>query len=390
MFGLLCILASCGGGGSGSSSTSGGTSSNSSSSQPQPNFTFAVQGTTVTVQQGGGDGESGITARAVFSGTGTVQVSFQNLPVGVGTTPAAPFTLSSGNGNGQVDVDFYASASTPLGTSTVTVTATEGAITESASFSLTVAPKAAFNLSLSTSNLSVVPGSLANVVMTVTSTSGPLPSGVSFQFSNAPSNGGVTFRESLTGVTTQTAITSTMIVDANATAQPVQNFPVVVTASNANQSSVALLMLSVNSGYAPITAPTRSFFKRTNQDVTGAVYDQARKLVFATVLALDEVLVFSSTTGNLQATIPVDRPMGIDESADGKTVYVGSWGAQIAVIDPDSLQVIRLVPGPAPANASSSHIYYSPVFLVTLANGNVLITSQLDGTTASYLYIWDP
>lgn len=60
---------------------------------------------------------------------------------------------------------------------------------------------------------------------------------------------------------------------------------------------------------------------RTDQSPTGAVYDQARKLLFVIVEILNEVVVLSSVDGHRVATIPVSYPSGIDESADGSAIY---------------------------------------------------------------------
>ncbi len=119
-------------------------------------------------------------------------------------------------------------------------------------------------------------------------------------------------------------------------------------------------------------------------------YDRSRKLVFATVEALNEVLVFSSADASLRATIPVDRPWGIDESADASRVYVGSWNATVAVIDPDSLQVVQVAN--APANASAGVLagdHYSLQSLVALTNGKVLIAGSVDVVGGNLFFLLD-
>ena len=83
--------------------------------------------------------------------------------------------------------------------------------------------------------------------------------------------------------------------------------------------------------------------------------------------------MFSSVDGTVRATIPVQEPVGIDESADGTKVYVGGFSTYINVIDPDQLQVVQLVFFPF------STSFYYPDYLVTLSNGSVLPDRSIGG-----------
>jgi DNA-binding beta-propeller fold protein YncE len=127
-------------------------------------------------------------------------------------------------------------------------------------------------------------------------------------------------------------------------------------------------------------------------DPTGGVYDQARKLLFVTVRQLNLVLVYSTVDNSLRATISVDQPQGIDESLDGKKVYVGTLTPNFAVIDPDLLQVIQTVPGPPLSNPNFPGETLFPFTLAALSNGKVLVEAT-DGESISIaggIFLWDP
>jgi YVTN family beta-propeller protein len=374
-----CAFTACGGGSAGTNEGGNGSNPPSPPSAPAPTFQMSVQSSPVVIQQAGESQSVSLAANGSFSGT--VEVSLQGVPSGVTVTPPGPFSLTAR----QLQyVSFSASATTPTGTSTITVTGTSGSVTETASLTLTVNGPAPFQINLSTNSVSLAPGAEAAVQVSVT---GPSGTSLMTSLSNLPVNSGLIIYPPEQLLTPATPVSFT--VQADALAEPLAGFPLTVTASSGDQSNIATLLLSVNVPYSQSVAPTRSFFVRTDEDVTGAVYDPVRKLVFATVEYLDEVVVYSSVDGTLKATIPADRPQGIDESADGTKVYVGSWGAQIAVIDPDALQVVQLVPGPTPPSTADT-TYFSPYYLVAMSNGKVLILETVDGIVEDHLYLWDP
>jgi hypothetical protein len=168
-------------------------------------------------------------------------------------------------------------------------------------------------------------------------------------------------------------------------AQPLQSFPMVVTATdtvNPSNSSVSVVPLTVSVPFSSSTVPTRSTFVRTDQSPTGVVYDQMRKLLFVSVEILNEVDVLSSIDGHLVARIPVFFPASIDESADGSAVYVVSpYSSFITTIDPNRLEVIHQTT--IPNNQIGIEI-------ATLANGNVLILPSPPDVVASPYFMWNP
>jgi len=193
------------------------------------------------------------------------------------------------------------------------LTGTGGNLTRTASFTLTVTVIAPFRLSLSTSQISLSPGQQTEFTATVTSTSGNLPSGnVFLSLSDLSANSGLELYQVGTQTVTPTAVSQEFSLTADPDAQPLQNFTVDVTAALGTDTSLSSVQLSVTNTFSSATTLPRSTFVPAGADVTRAVYDPARKLVFASVDLLNEVLVCSSTDGTLVATIPVDRPSGID------------------------------------------------------------------------------
>jgi DNA-binding beta-propeller fold protein YncE len=353
---------------------------------PPPDFTFNVDGATLTTQQQGNPQAFGITTEGQF--VGTVLVTIQNLPAGVSAYPPGPFNLSSGAG---VTVTVFASASTPTGNYTVTIAGTLGQTVHTAMINLIVNSGAPFQLSLSQNILSMMPATQANLTATVSGISGGISSQIVFSYSALPQTSGVEWTQSPYPTVTATSWSQPITVTATVFAQPLQNFPWIITATSGNNSSSVLLPISVSTSFPAITKPNRSTFVRTDEDVTGVAYDQSRKLIFATVEGLNEVLVYSSTDASLRTTIPVDRPWRIDEAADGSKVYVGSWNASVTVIDPNSLEVVQVINGPAnvsPTVLAGDH--YSFQNLVALSNGTVLIAGSVDVLGGNLFFLMDP
>ncbi len=174
--------------------------------------------------------------------------------------------------------------------------------------------------------------------------------------------------------------------EAGVLAQPVQNFPIVVTATdNSNNSYVVVVPLTI-SVPSSSTNPTRSTFARTDQGPTGVVYDQARKLLFVSVEVLNQVAVFSSVDGHRVATIPVQYPAGIDESVDGSAVYVVSpYFSYITTIDPNLLQVVQETNIPQSGSGQNAFTFQ----LVTLSNGDVFFLPN-QAPTGPMAYLWNP
>jgi hypothetical protein len=385
LFPLVLGLVSCGGGPSGSL-------------QPPPppppaaDFILSAESPTVTAQQGGAPQYQLLQASALNGFTGTINLTVSGLPAGVTTlqtVQGGPLSIQvTANGGLQASsFQLIASSAAVLGTSTVTVTGTSGSITHTAPFSLAVTQGAPFAIQVSPPSLSLTPVSQRSGQVSITAAGG---NATQFQLNIAgPQVAGINVTIQPTVLTPTNPVS--FVIDASLTAQALQNFPVVVTASdNNNNTSSVILPLTVTVPFATNTTPTRSTFSRTDQSVTGMVYDEGRKLLFVSVEILNEVEVLSTIDGHKVASIPTNYPAGIDEAADGSAVYVVSpYFGGVTIIDPDLYQVVGHANVPQSVSGLSQVTFFE---VAGLSNGKVLLYPSADDVdlTKPPFYLWDP
>ena len=367
------LLAACGSGNS-SGSVSGG------NPPPSPDFSLSVEEQTVTVQQGGAIQIQTVGVTPLDDFSGTIQFSISGLPSGVTLAAPGPYTVSVPGTQDGVSFPLQASLTSAAGTTQVSVTATSGSITHTATFSIAVAQAAPFTINVSPPTATLTPGTSLTLTISAVSSSIPPPQlGVALSNMNFP---GVNIAYPQGFLTPSNPLT--FGIDATALAEPLENAPLVLTASDSNHNSaIFTLPVTIELPFSANTTPTRSTFSRTDRAPTGMVYDQARKLLFVSVEILDEVVVLSSVDGHRVAAITVPYPSGVDESADGSAVYVVSpYFPGVTTIDPNILQVVghSAVPG----NVYGANGPPSFFQLATLSNGEVALGS---GTA---LYFWDP
>jgi len=288
-------------------------------------------------------------------------------------TPLATFQLA-------------ASQAAPIGDVTVTVTGTSGTLTHTATFSLVVTQAAAFAIEVSPASLWLTPASVATAQISVTTSPGTSPE-LWLNVSGPPESTTKISTRAPQGLLTPTNPLS-FVVTAKALAQPLQDFPVTITASdNSGNSSLVILPLTVTVPFSSNAAPTRSTFVRTDKSPTGMVYDPFRKLLFVSVEILNEVQVISTIDGHEVASIPVSFPAGIDEAADGSAVYVVSpYFGGITTIDPNSLAVVGHAAVPASVSGTTQPLTFFQV--ATLSTGKVVLYITYASTMP--LLIWDP
>jgi YVTN family beta-propeller protein len=341
----------------------------------------------VTLQQQGALQFQTVQINPLHNFSGTVTVSLSGLPVGVAATPPGPYSLSVSNSSPSVSFQLSAALNTPTGNSTINVTATSGSITHSETFSVSVTQAAPFTIHVSPSSLSIAPGMLANVQVSVTSNLSPPPQ-LMVSIPDPLLFPGINIGPPESLLTPSHPVT--FFINPTPLAQPFQNYPFLITASdNSNNASAFTLPLTVSVPYSSNTTPTRSTFARTDQSPTGMVYDQARKLLFVSVEILNEVVVLSSVDGHLVATIPVNYPAGIDEAADGSAVYVVSpyfW--QVTTIDPNLFQVVHQ--SIVPMSVSGSKLPPAFFEVAALSNGKVLLLLAGEDPTQPPFFLWDP
>jgi len=105
-------------------------------------FTLAISPTSLTLTSGALGQGTAVTAAAVNGFSGTVSVSVAGLPAGVTVAPA---TLTLATGTPQT-LTFTAAANAVAGTSSVSVTGVSGALTHTATLTLTVAGPVGVNV----------------------------------------------------------------------------------------------------------------------------------------------------------------------------------------------------------------------------------------------------
>lgn len=380
---VLVFVSNCGGGG-----TSGGGTPPVDPPPPPPpagDFTLAVDLPSIALQQGGALELQIIQANPINGFTGTIQLTLSGLPNGVTGLPAGPYSIVVGGASQGAAIRLGAASSTAIGTSSVTVTGTSGTTSHTATFSVNVSQAAPWRLQVSPPSVSLTPGTSATVTVSVISTAQAPPQ---LEVGLPDTNGliGVNITNPQGFLTPSSPVT--FIINPTPQAQPLTNYPFVLTATDTASSNtgIFILPLTVTVPFSANTSPTRSTFARTDKPPTGMVYDQARKMLFVSVEILNEVVVLSTVDGHQVASIPVNFPAGIDESVDGNSVYVVSpYFDGITIIDPNLLQVVGHVNVPATVSGNSLGRAFFQV--ATLSNGNVVL---LEAGELNGILLWTP
>src|ERR1700722_12196573 len=141
---LLVVMLSvqcCGGGGSGQTSP--------------PDFNLGLSSGSISVTPGSTSQPVTLTVAGVNGFQGSVVVTVSGLPSGVTSSPASPFNISAG---GNQAITFMASSSAAAGSATITFQGTSGPLNHSTSLTLQIVTSANFNLTISPSSISVLPG----------------------------------------------------------------------------------------------------------------------------------------------------------------------------------------------------------------------------------------
>ncbi len=379
---LVCtsFLLSCGG--------------NSSSTTPPPpppppaqaDFSLFVQDANLSLQQQGAYQLQGVSAKAINGFKGTIDVEVSGLPSGVSIVPPGVPSFSPDGVASSSWFQVAASSVAATGTSTITVTGTSGTITHAITFPLTVRSAAPFSITAAPNSVSLTPGSAKTVQVTLSADAGTSPS-IIVGIPDMPANYGIRVTSPGGLLTVDNPLT--FGVYAGGLAQPLQSFPIVLTAidnSTAN-TNVAVVPLTVSVPFQSSTSLPRSTFVRTDHSPTGLVYDQRRKLLFVSVEVSNEVAVFSSIDGHRVASIPVPYPAGIDESTDGSAVYVVSpYFTNITTIDPNLFQVVRQTRLP-----QISGVVQTAFQVAALSSGDVMILLSVNqDPNGPPAYIWNP
>lgn len=255
-----------------------------------------------------------------------------------------------------------------------------------------------FTISVSPSQISLNQGAVSGQVMLSVVGSGGFSGGVSISVQGLPQGvtiNSATFPLSL-GPSDETPLIFTALPTATIGSANVQ-----FVGTYGGTQSIGTLSLQITAAQNA-TPPLRTSFANIDAKPLSLgtsiavekllVYDSVRQQIFASNTSLNEVDVFSTVTRHQLAAIPVPTPYGIDISADGNTVYVGTFSDFLYVIDPEKLAVTnRISFAVTPNNGSWAN---SPQAVATLSDGTLALLmdfgEQFFLANGTSLIIWNP
>lgn len=335
------------------------------------------------MRQGTGDGQT-IDVTFLQGFTGTVSLTFSGLPTGVTIAPSGPILVTGTVGEG---VSVQVANTAQVGTSTITVTGTGGGLTHTTTFSLQVQPPPSFQLKFTPSSLTLNPNSTVTTQLTLVAGANLGTDSVYIELGDVHLPGGITVAEfplTLSAATPQGTVQfETSFAQANG-----MSVPFTLTGADGPFTTQATMTLNLVNGLPVNPAPSRTTFRRTDMDTTGLAYDPVRKLVYAAVDQLNELVVYWSVDAHTVATIPLEEPNQPALTADGTQLIVGTRNSSFYIIDPATLQVIKRVT--LPLNSPAVPVQAAPLRLATLSSGKVLFVVEEIGTNGAQLLEWDP
>lgn len=354
----IASLVSCGGGG------------NSTPPPPAQDFTLSISPSSLSLQQMGSGVALSISIVPINGFTGSVNITFPNLPAGIsasaGLMGGPPYFASP---TAPLSVDFSASQAAAVGNGTITVQGASGTLTHSMTLNASVAAGVNFQLNVSPSIVTIGPNGQASAQVTLVPGSNFGSSSVFLYSPDAHvGNSGVNMTlssEFLTAAQPQATVSfqSGFRVETG-------SFQAPLTGTLGAQVVNLPLTLTVTNPAKACNSLSRSTVRPTDMITTGVVYDPVHKLVFAAVQQTNTLEVFSSTTAETMATIPIPSPRQLDITPDGSRILVGTQTNYIYWVDPVTLQVVGKVPVVSPLFHGNS---VQPLRPVTLASGKVLV-----------------
>ncbi|HET7871227.1 MAG TPA: hypothetical protein VFL42_01870, partial [Terriglobales bacterium] len=200
-----------------------------------------------------------------------------------------------------------------------------------------------------------------------------LPAGVSASFSPNPAPARSPF---------------VMTLNATANAAFAQNLPFIVVATRSVDGVQTKVTMVVDSVPPPgQLANNRSDYIRTDGFIREAAYDRVRNLVYVSDWFWNRVQAISPATKKVVQEISLPRPWGLDLSADGTRLLVGTETDQLFVVDPGTFQVIEHHRLPALPGDSVSE--FTTALSRQMANGKVLVLSANSLSGFTELIEWD-
>ncbi len=285
-------------------------------------------------------------------------------------------------------VSVQVASTAQLGTSTITVTGTGEGLTHTASFSLQVQPPPTFQLQFAPASLTLTPNSTVTTQLTLVPGANFGTDGVNIQFGDVHLTGGITVAAYPVTLSAATPVGTIEFQTSFAQANGI-SVPFTISAADGPVTAQATVTLNLVNGLPTNPAPSRTTFRRTDMDPTGVAYDPVRKLVYAPVALLNELMVYSSVDAHTVATIPIPEPNQAALTADGTQLIVGTRNSAFYIVDPGTLQVVKRVTLPLNSPVITAAVPI-PLRLATLSNGKVLfMIGDLDSTGVQ-LAEWDP
>ncbi|HEY1267088.1 MAG TPA: putative Ig domain-containing protein, partial [Candidatus Binatia bacterium] len=183
----------------------------------------------------------------------------------------------------------------------------------------------------------------------------------------------------------------------SASSTPIGNYPITVRATSGALSHTATVTITV-SGDQATPAPRSTYVRIDHRLPTDIVYDQAHKLVFASITELNQIDVISTVSGSRVASIRVPHPTKFDLSVDNQRLYVApGWDSAtvgpefLYVIDIETLQITERLPFYPPVIPSSPfHAFTIPRDVAVTSNGSILLVMGIKGSTGYGLFQWRP
>jgi len=250
-------------------------------------------------------------------------------------------------------------------------------------------PAPDFSVSVTPAGVSVAQGGSGDVQITITALNG-FSGLVSVNITGMPSGVTTSPASPLTLTSSQEQVSIQVSYGVGIT-----NYTLTFQASSGSLSHSAQATLQVTA--ASFTAPSA----RTDWVYFGAkvdagadneppiqymIYDPARSQIFVSVGYRNLVLVYDSGTHALKASIPVSSPLGMDMTADGSILYVGSGTNFLFAVDPNSLQVKQII--------NTRQILppdgFAPVSPITLSTGALLILPSEGVDGSGFFVVWSP
>lgn len=375
----FCFILGCGGGGS--------TSPPPPPPPPIPDFKLQVQPVSLGLVLGNSS-QIQVTESALNGFTGTVSVNASALPAGVTISPTLPQNV----GPSGLALSVNSVSSAAAGAYNLSFTGTSGSLQHSTNLALSLGNRANVSISAPSQTVNVVEGGNTSVPINVNTDNGIVDFSIQIQ-AFAPSGITATFPNNV--VSPNTVVSLNLRVAPSVPSGPAS---VTVQTTRSVDGVQVSTMFPVYVDPKPGTiAGNRTNWVRLGSNPIAVFYDAVRNHVFASLPAMNRVVMMDPSTGNILSSISASvanfEPNGvwlasssnISGSVDGKSLLVLGAG-HVSTVDLASGQVrgIVAIPEAIPIGWTTP-TGISPTFLVSAAGGHIIFGSWGD----SSFYNWD-